>query len=141
MVEPRRIEGNNSEKSNVRPEDPPENIAAVATDDAEEDESDGWGFDDTDDAEKRVEESHDVDAAEDEAEPDAWNWEDDDVEVDDSRADDTNSFPYSLSSIPEPLMELVARVLKEGEELKSPWFAIMNSELILVIRYILSYGI
>lgn len=76
----------------------------------EDDETDGWGF--------GAEEEAVEDPGED-TEVDGWKWDDeiDDENVEASR--NTGSFPYSLSTIPDGLMEIVGRVLSEGNQLQS----------------------
>ena len=134
MVEPQRLQSKSVETEKAIPRNVPEKPPSIRNEEIEEEETDGWGFDDAD---EEVEESIDTAAGEDDVEPDAWNWEDDDADIGNNQVADTNSFPYSLSTIPEPLMELVERVLKEGEELKSPRFTRIMSDLIPVIQCML----
>jgi hypothetical protein len=80
--------------------------------DDDDDEADGWGFDTAD---EETEEEPDVVQ---DQEPDSWNWDDENDDVNPPN-EDSNSFPYAISPIPECLMEIVERLLNEGTQLVS----------------------
>ena len=79
----------------------------------EEEETDGWGFD---------AEGNENEESSENAEEDNWKWEDDipDEEQVEETHDEQNSdsFPYSLSGIPDGLLEIVQRILDEGAQLQ-----------------------
>lgn len=79
----------------------------------DEDESDGWKFDEDEEA---AEVEAPVDASEDTSE---WKWEDDGEEVDnnDNITTTTDAFPYCISAIPDHLMDLLKKLLDEMLEL------------------------
>ena len=105
MTEPQLMDKNPSESTQPATHSVQE--TSQTTD--EDDETDGWGFD--------AEEEAVEDASED-TEVDGWKWDDEiDENVETSR--NTGSFPYSLSTIPDGLIEIVERVLNEGNQLQS----------------------
>jgi hypothetical protein len=81
--------------------------------DDEEEETDGWGFDAEGDESEEV---NDVN------EEDNWKWEDDlpeEAQVEESeKPQNSENFPYSLSNIPDGLLEIVQRVLDEAAQLQ-----------------------
>jgi hypothetical protein len=95
-----------------------DNTTAKAGD--EEEETDGWGFDAEDD-----ETGENTDLIGD-TQPDAWNWDDENEDVK-PVVSDPNLFPYSVSTIPDKLMEIIERLLSEGSRLQSPRFAFLPS--------------
>ena len=98
----------------LKPEQVPEKTvdAGITANVDDEDEPDGWGFDAGDDdvdapSENRDDEENNVD--------DAWNnWEDDEEEMGPAEPV-SNAFPYAVSGIPDVLMDIVERILQEGE--------------------------
>ena len=84
----------------------------------EEEEADGWNFDDE---EPVVEEPVVEETTETAEEADAWdNWDDETKE--EQKDVNGDAFPYSISNIPDGLLEIVKRVLDEGMQLESPRF-------------------
>ena len=81
-------------------------------DEDEDSATDAWGFDAEEDTEDTAE------VIEDE-EPDSWNL-DDELEDTVAMIDNLDAFPYSLSTIPGGLMEIIERLLNEGIQLQSP---------------------
>lgn len=92
----------------------------IATADVEDDhEPDGWGFNGGDDeldegpAENGEEDEDTVD--------DAWNtWDDDIDEATEPEETSSNAFPYVVSSILDGLMDVVERIVSEGEQILAP---------------------
>lgn len=95
----------------VKTEEPKTVSAGPEKNVEEEEEADGWGFD-TEDVETE-ETSEDVEA-------DNWKW-DDEIPEDPAvtENDNSESFPYALSSIPEGLLEIIQRILDEGVQLQT----------------------
>ena len=93
--------------------------APAKPDDDDDDEADGWGFDIED---GEIEEVADV---VEEPEPDSWKWDDENDDVEPLNKD-SNSFPYAISAIPGGLMEIVERILTEGQQLLSPECALLK---------------
>ena len=84
----------------------------------EEEEADGWNFDDE---EPVVEEPVVEETTETAEEADAWdNWDDETKE--EQKDVNGDAFPYSISNLPDGLLEIVKRVLDEGMQLESPRF-------------------
>lgn len=84
----------------------------------EEEEADGWNFDDV---EPVVEEPVVEETTETAEEADAWdNWDDETKE--EQKDVNGDAFPYSISNLPDGLLEIVKRVLDEGMQLESPRF-------------------
>jgi hypothetical protein len=100
-------------------------------DDDDDDEPDAWGLDTADDeVEEPPEVSRNLDT-------DSWDWNENND--DDKRfSRDPNSFPYTLSSIPDSLMEIVERILNEGTQLRSPGYTSFGISLIVVTGSTLS---
>jgi hypothetical protein len=89
----------------------------------EEEEADGWNFDDEEPVveEPVVEEPVVEETTETAEEADAWdNWDDETKE--EQKDVNGDAFPYSISNIPDGLLEIVKRVLDEGMQLESPRF-------------------
>jgi hypothetical protein len=101
--------------------------------DVDEDETDGWGFDETEEAEAstEVEVTQSVDAGE----VDSWDWDD---ESEDRTLTTTDSslgkFSHIVSIIPDELMDIIQNVLDEREQLQSKRLIPYQSVLILVTR-------
>jgi len=80
--------------------------------DDDDDEPDAWGLDTAD---EEVEEPPEINRS---IDTDSWDWNEDNDDIKPLSAD-PNSFPYTLSLIPDSLMEIVERVLHEGTQLRS----------------------
>jgi hypothetical protein len=80
--------------------------------DDDDDEPDAWGLDTAD---EEVEEPPEVNKS---LDTDSWDWNEDNDDIK-PLSGDPNSFPYTLSSIPDSLMEIVERILNEGTQLRS----------------------
>ena len=108
-----------------------EPVANNNHDDDDDDEPDAWGLDTADDeVEEPPEVSRNLDT-------DSWDWNENND--DDKRfSRDPNSFPYTLSSIPDSLMEIVERILNEGTQLRSPGYTSFGISLIVVTGSTLS---
>ena len=105
-------------KETIQKETKSEGTEKIDEDDDDE-EADGWGFDTAD---EEIEEETDVVQ---DLEPDSWNWDDENDDVK-SLNQDLNSFPYTLSTIPGGLMEIVEGLLNEGKQLQSPELVFLN---------------
>lgn len=82
--------------------------------DEDEDEPDAWGFDVAD---EEVEEPADVNGG---PVAESWEWNEDNEDLNTSVADNPDSFPYTVSSIPDSLQEIIDRILNERTLLQSP---------------------
>ena len=80
--------------------------------DDDDDEPDAWGLDTAD---EEVEEPPEINRS---VDTDSWDWNEDNDDIK-PLSGDPNSFPYTLSSIPDSLMEIVERILHEGTQLRS----------------------
>jgi len=80
--------------------------------DDDDDEPDAWGLDTAD---EEVEEPPEINRS---VDTESWDWNEDNDDIKPLSAD-PNSFPYTLSSIPDSLMEIVERILHEGTQLRS----------------------
>jgi hypothetical protein len=101
-------------------------------DDDEDEETDGWGFDAADDEAENTTDLH-GDTEMGDTEPDSWNWDDENDDLKPLTKDSNSSFPYSLSPIPQGLMEIVERLLDEGLQLQSPRWPSLHSVSLVVI--------
>jgi hypothetical protein len=91
----------------------------------DEDESDGWKFDE----EEEEEGTSEVDDNNNPLDTSEWKWEDNDDELEngndkiathdgnDNSKNDNDAFPYSISAIPDKLMDLINRLLDESQDL------------------------
>ena len=82
-----------------------------------EDETDAWGFENSEDdfeSDKAVLSDKD-------SESDGWNWDLDEPHTNKPgvSAEESLSFPYSISSLPDALMRVVESILEEGVKLQS----------------------
>ena len=84
----------------------------------EEEDADGWNFDEEEPVAEEPMVEQTIETAD---EADAWdNWDDDIKE--EQKEVNSDAFPYSISNIPDGLLEIVKRVLDEGVQLDSQSF-------------------
>ena len=94
-------------------EEEPTSENSESNDDDEE--PDAWGFD-TGIDEIVEDQPRDVNG---DIVTDSWEWNEDNNDLNSSSVD-ADSFPYTVSSIPDSLMEILERILNEGALLRSP---------------------
>ena len=98
----------------------------------DDDEPDAWGFDTGDD---ELDETTEVSLG---VDTDSWNWNEENDDITPS-AENPDSFPYTLSSIPDSLMRIVEQILNEGIQLRSARYSYgIRMILTVVMRRILS---
>lgn len=99
----------------VQTEQEREPISENSENNDDDEELDAWGFD-TDIDEIVEDQPQDVNG---DIVTDSWEWNEDNNDLNPSSVD-ADSFPYTVSSIPDSLMEFLERILNEGALLRSP---------------------